>query len=95
VALLGSPRATFINLSYLDEDSCTKDFRLIELTQVQGGADVFVRNPKGKTVYEGSVSSWWHKSCIYALTAPMIDVNYIGPHQHLSFWATSDVGRIP
>lgn len=62
VALLESPRAKFIDLSHLDEDSGTsilheaarrKDLRLIELA-VRAGADVFVRNRKGKTAYEGA-----------------------------------------
>ncbi|KAK2463943.1 hypothetical protein APHAL10511_003994 [Amanita phalloides] len=62
VALLDSPRAKFIDLSYLDQDSGTallheaarkKDLRLIELA-VRAGADVFVRNRKGKTAYEGA-----------------------------------------
>ncbi|KAF8625888.1 hypothetical protein AX15_005147 [Amanita polypyramis BW_CC] len=62
VALLESPRAKFIDLSYLDDDSGTsllheaarrKDLRLIELA-VRAGADVFVRNRKGKTAYEGA-----------------------------------------
>ncbi|KAF8344941.1 Oxysterol-binding protein-domain-containing protein [Amanita rubescens] len=57
-----SPPAKFIDLSYLDEDSGTsllheaarrKDLRLIELA-VRAGADVFVRNRKGKTAYEGA-----------------------------------------
>ena len=62
VALLESPRAKFIDLSYLDdalgssllhEAARRKDLRLIELA-VRAGADVFVRNRKGKTAYEGA-----------------------------------------
>ena len=62
VDLLESPRAKFIDLSYLDdalgssllhEAARRKDLRLIELA-VRAGADVFVRNRKGKTAYEGA-----------------------------------------
>ncbi|KAF8642470.1 hypothetical protein AX16_009471 [Volvariella volvacea WC 439] len=62
VALLESPRVQFINLSYLDDDSgssllheaaARKDLRLIELA-VRAGADVFVRNRRGKLAYEGT-----------------------------------------
>ncbi|KAM6495220.1 hypothetical protein JOM56_009843 [Amanita muscaria] len=62
VSLLESPRARYMDLSYIDEDSGTsllheaarrKDLRLIELA-VRAGADVFVRNRKGKTAYEGA-----------------------------------------
>ena len=51
-----------MDLSYLDDDSGTsllheaarrKDLRLIELT-VRAGADVFVRNRKGKMAHEGA-----------------------------------------
>jgi ankyrin repeat protein len=51
-----------LDLSYLDDDSGTsllheaarrKDLRLIELT-VRAGADVFVRNRKGKMAHEGA-----------------------------------------
>lgn len=61
IQLLESPRVTFLDLSYLDDDSGTsllheaarrKDLRLIELT-VRAGADVFVRNRKGKMAHEG------------------------------------------
>lgn len=61
IQLLESPRVTFVDLSYLDEDTGTtllheaarrKDLRLIELA-VRAGADVFVRNRKGKMAYEG------------------------------------------
>ena len=61
IQLLESPRVTFVDLSYLDEDTGTsllheaarrKDLRLIELT-VRAGADVFVRNRKGKMAHEG------------------------------------------
>ena len=59
--LLESPRIRFVNLSYLDDDSGTsllheaarrKDLRLIELA-VRAGADVFVRDRRGKMAYEG------------------------------------------
>jgi ankyrin repeat protein len=62
ISLLDSPRVKFIDLSYLDNDSGTsllheaarhKDLRLIELA-VRAGADVFVRNRKGKMAYEGT-----------------------------------------
>jgi ankyrin repeat protein len=62
ISLLDSPRVKFVDLSYLDNDSGTsllheaarhKDLRLIELA-VRAGADVFVRNRKGKMAYEGS-----------------------------------------
>lgn len=62
LGLLESPRVRFINLSYLDDDSGTsllheaarrKDLRLIELA-VRAGADVFVRNRRGKVAYEGT-----------------------------------------
>lgn len=52
----------FVNISYLDDDSGTsllheaarrKDLRLIELA-VRAGADVFVRNRKGKMAYDGT-----------------------------------------
>lgn len=60
--LLESPRITFVNLSYLDDASGSsllheaakrKDLRLIELA-VRAGADVFVRNRKGKMAYESA-----------------------------------------
>ncbi|KAK0195540.1 Oxysterol-binding protein-domain-containing protein [Armillaria mellea] len=60
--LLETPRVRFINLSYLDDDSGVsllheaarrKDLRLIELA-VRSGADVFVRNRRGKMAYEGT-----------------------------------------
>jgi ankyrin repeat protein len=59
--LLESPRIRFVNLSYLDDDSGTsllheaarrRDLRLIELA-VRAGADVFIRDRKGKMAYEG------------------------------------------
>ncbi|KAF8898006.1 hypothetical protein CPB84DRAFT_1847921 [Gymnopilus junonius] len=62
IHLLESPRATFVDLSYLDNDAGTsllheaarrKDLRLIELA-VRAGADVFVRNRKGKMAGEGA-----------------------------------------
>jgi hypothetical protein len=58
--LLNSPRASLLNTSYLDDDSGSsilheaalrKDLRLIELA-VRAGADVFLRNRRGKTAYE-------------------------------------------
>ncbi|TCD62525.1 hypothetical protein EIP91_006775 [Steccherinum ochraceum] len=60
VKLLSSPRAHLLELSYLDDDSGTtllheaarrKDFRAIELA-IRAGADVFVRDRKGRTVHE-------------------------------------------
>jgi len=62
ISLLDSPRVKFVDLSYLDNDSGSsllheaarhKDLRLIELA-VRAGADVFVRNRRGKMAYEGS-----------------------------------------
>jgi len=62
LSLLGSPRINHVDLSYLDEDSGLsllheaarrKDLRLIELA-VRAGADVFVRDRKGKMAYEGA-----------------------------------------
>lgn len=62
IHLLESPRIKFVDLSYLDDDTGTsllheaarrKDLRLIELA-VRAGADVFVRNRKGKMAYEGA-----------------------------------------
>jgi hypothetical protein len=61
VSLLGSPRAKGIDLSYLDDTTGTsllheaarrKDLRLIELV-VRAGADVFVRDRRGKMAYDG------------------------------------------
>ncbi|KAF5319842.1 hypothetical protein D9611_012886 [Ephemerocybe angulata] len=58
--LLESPRVKYVDLSYLDNDSGTsllheaarrKDLRLIELA-VRAGADVFLRNRRGKTAQE-------------------------------------------
>lgn len=58
--LLSSPRSRHIDLSYLDESSGTtilheaarrKDIKAIELA-IRGGADIFVRDRKGRTVYE-------------------------------------------
>lgn len=60
--LLESPRASLVNLSYLDDASGSsllheaarrKDLRLIELA-VRAGADVFVRNRRGKMAHEGT-----------------------------------------
>jgi len=62
IQLLESPRVKFVDLSYLDNDSGSsllheaarrKDLRLIELA-VRAGADVFVRNRKGKMAYDGT-----------------------------------------
>lgn len=61
VSLLESPRARSLDLSYLDDTSGTsllheaarrKDFRLVELA-VRAGADVFVRDRRGKMSYDG------------------------------------------
>ncbi|KIJ15782.1 hypothetical protein PAXINDRAFT_114163 [Paxillus involutus ATCC 200175] len=61
VSLLESPRAKGVDLSYLDDTSGTsllheaarrKDLRLIELA-VRAGADVFVRDRRGKMTYDG------------------------------------------
>ncbi|KAG6333241.1 hypothetical protein ID866_5849 [Astraeus odoratus] len=61
VSLLESPRARALDLSYLDDTSGTsllheaarrKDLRLIELA-VRAGADVFVRDRRGKMAYDG------------------------------------------
>lgn len=58
LALLSSPRARILDLSYIDDASGTtllheaarrKDLTLIELA-VRGGADVFVRDRRGRTV---------------------------------------------
>jgi ankyrin repeat protein len=60
IVLLSSPRARLIDLSYLDDASGTtllheatrrKDFRLVELA-VRAGADVFIRDRKGRPVQE-------------------------------------------
>ncbi|KIY47681.1 hypothetical protein FISHEDRAFT_44834 [Fistulina hepatica ATCC 64428] len=59
--LLASPRVKFVDLSYLDdstgrallhEAAQRRDLRLIELA-VRAGADVFVRDKRGKVAYEG------------------------------------------
>ncbi|KAG6899116.1 hypothetical protein C0995_007016, partial [Termitomyces sp. Mi166 len=61
ISLLGSPRARFIDLSYLHDTACTsilheaarrRDLRLIELV-VRAGADVFVRDEHGRMPGEG------------------------------------------
>ncbi|KAF9218913.1 hypothetical protein BS17DRAFT_883213 [Gyrodon lividus] len=61
VSLLESPRAKGVDLSYLDDTSGTallheaarrKDLRLVELA-VRAGADVFVRDRRGKMTYDG------------------------------------------
>ena len=60
LSLLSSPRARLVDLSYLDDASGTtllheatrrKDIRLVELA-VRAGADVFVRDRKGRPVQE-------------------------------------------
>ncbi len=60
--LLSSPRAKLIDLSYLDaqtgrsllhEAARRRDLRLIELS-VRAGADVFVRDKRGKGVGQGA-----------------------------------------
>ncbi|ESK93404.1 oxysterol-binding protein [Moniliophthora roreri MCA 2997] len=62
LSLLESPRVKHIDLSYLDDDSGNsllheaakrKDLRLIELA-VRAGADVFVRDRRGRVAYEGT-----------------------------------------
>lgn len=64
ISLLESSRIRFVDLSYLDDGSGhallheaarRKDLRLIELA-VRAGADVFVRNRRGKLAGEGSGS---------------------------------------
>lgn len=61
IKLLDSPRARLLDLSYLDsrsgrtvlhEAALRKDLRLIEAS-VRAGADVFVRDRRGKAVGEG------------------------------------------
>ncbi|KAG6877723.1 hypothetical protein C0993_004660 [Termitomyces sp. T159_Od127] len=61
IDLLGSPRTRFVNLSYLDDTSGVsllheaarrRDLRLIELA-VRAGADVFVRDRRGRLPGEG------------------------------------------
>ncbi|KAI9513276.1 Oxysterol-binding protein-domain-containing protein [Russula earlei] len=60
IAVISSPRARLIDLSYLDDASGTtllheatrrKDLRLIELA-VRAGADVFIRDRKGRSVQD-------------------------------------------
>ena len=60
MTLLSSPRARLIDLSYLDDASGTtllheatrrKDFRLVD-SSVRAGADVFIRDRKGRSVQE-------------------------------------------
>ncbi|KAN0132580.1 Oxysterol-binding domain containing protein [Lactarius tabidus] len=60
LSLLSSPRARLVDLSYLDDASGTtllheatrrKDIRLVELA-VRAGADVFVRDRRGRPVQE-------------------------------------------
>ncbi|KAI0791876.1 Oxysterol-binding protein-domain-containing protein [Abortiporus biennis] len=58
--LLSSPRSRLVDLSYLDESSGTtilheaarrKDLRAIEIA-IRAGADIFVRDRKGRSVYD-------------------------------------------
>jgi ankyrin repeat protein len=60
VGLLEAPRVKLVNLAYVDDASGTtllheaarrKDLRLVELA-VRSGADVFVRDRKGKSVVD-------------------------------------------
>jgi oxysterol-binding protein 1 len=60
ITLLSSPRAKLVDLSYLDDASGTtllheatrrKDFRLVD-SAVRAGADVFIRDRKGRPVQE-------------------------------------------
>ncbi|KAI0668755.1 Oxysterol-binding protein-domain-containing protein [Trametes maxima] len=62
VKLLSSPRIRLVDLSYLDEASGRtllheaarrKDLRLIELA-VRAGADIFVRDRRGRAVYDSA-----------------------------------------
>lgn len=62
LGLLQSPRSKWVDVSYIDDDSGTsllheaasrKDLRMIE-SAVKAGADVFVRDRRGRTAYEGS-----------------------------------------
>jgi oxysterol-binding protein 1 len=60
IAVLSSPRARLVDLSYLDDSSGTtllheatrrKDHRLIEMA-VRAGADVWIRDRRGRAVQE-------------------------------------------
>ena len=62
IKLLSTPRIRLVNLSYLDDTSGVtllheaakrKDLRLVELA-VRAGADVFVRDRKGRPVYDSA-----------------------------------------
>lgn len=62
IDLLSSPRIKQVDLSYTDDASGTtllhtaakrKDLRLVELS-VRAGADVFVRDRKGRAVADGT-----------------------------------------
>jgi hypothetical protein len=62
IALLEAPRVRLVDLAYLDDASGStllheaarrKDLRLVELA-VRAGADVFVRDRKGKTVTDAA-----------------------------------------
>ena len=62
LAHLSSPRVSLLDLSYLDDDSGTtllheaarrKDLRLVELV-VRAGADVFVRDRRGRPVADAA-----------------------------------------
>ena len=61
VHLLSSPRIRLVDLSYIDETRGTtllheavkrKDLRMVELA-VRAGANVFARDRKGRTAYDG------------------------------------------
>lgn len=61
IQLLSSPRIRLVDLSYLDDATGTtllheaarrKDLRMVELA-VRAGADVFMRDRKGKMAYDG------------------------------------------
>lgn len=60
--MLSSPRIRLVDLSYLDDSSGRtllheaarrKDLRLVELS-VRAGADVFVRDRRGRPVYDSA-----------------------------------------
>ena len=62
IQLLSSPRIRLVDLSYLDDSSGRtllheaarrKDLRLVELS-VRAGADVFVRDRRGRPVYDSA-----------------------------------------
>lgn len=62
ISLLNSPRVRFVDLDYLDEERGTsflheaakrKDHRSVEMA-IRAGADVFLRDRRGRTAYEGA-----------------------------------------